>query len=152
MNNWELQRPCTITIHGSTLKRRRCIVPPIWKLWPFADDSPSFSHIALHLFRNHVCFMGDHWPLAVSKAKRGVEVGTSELDEKWCSRVDVALQGHVELVALMISPFSFVLVQGMWKFMYLRLLAAMLHLIWVEWDTCKVGSNSVSTRSSPSLP
>jgi len=73
--------------------------------------------------------MGDHWPLAVSKVKSGTDVGTSELDDKWCSRVDVALQGHVESVALMTSPFSFVLVRGMWKFMYLRLLAAMAHLI-----------------------
>src|SRR5882724_10978552 len=45
------------------------------------------------MFRNHVRFMGDHWPLAILKVKSGAEVGTSELDDKWCSKAEVALQG-----------------------------------------------------------
>src|SRR5882724_912276 len=88
------------------------------KAMTLTDDNPSFSHITLHLFRNHRCFMGDHWPSAISKAQRGVEAGTPKLDDKWCSKVEVALQGHVELVTLITSPFSFILVCSMWKFMY----------------------------------
>jgi len=113
---WELHQPWTMTTHGSTPSSNRWVVPPIQKPWPLTDVNLSFSQMALHLAMNHECFIGAHWPFTVSKVKRGADLGIAMLEDKWCSRVEVALHGQVESMMLMSSPVSFVFVCGIWKF------------------------------------
>lgn len=50
----DFQHPCTIMTNGSMPIRRRCVVPPMWKLWPNIECNPERAHTSLHRSMNQV--------------------------------------------------------------------------------------------------
>jgi len=126
--------------HGSMPRRNRCIILPMWKLWPFAVESPSSHQTLLHLLMNHVCFIGDHNLFAVSNAKSSASGGMSIFKLQWCSKAPMALHLHVESEMLMVSPSSFVMVWGTSKLMNFWPLAVISHLMFVDCETCGTAS------------
>src|SRR5882724_5007156 len=54
----DLHLPWAMTMKGSTSKRSRWVVPPIWKLWPKRVGRFAADQISLHLSMNHCLHMG----------------------------------------------------------------------------------------------
>src|SRR5882724_11970787 len=107
-----------MTTHRLTLSKR-WVVPPIWKLWPLTEVSPSFAQTLLHWSRNQVLFISAQDPSDILNAKMGAVTGMRELDDRWCSKAVMVLQLQVESDMIILAPFSLVFVQGMRKLMHL---------------------------------
>jgi len=66
----DFQRPCTITMKGSTPSDRRWVVPPILKPWPVGHPRFEVDQISLHLVMIQDLWMGAWPPFEFSKLNR----------------------------------------------------------------------------------
>ena len=68
-NAVELHKPWAMTMKGSMPKRRRWVVPPIWKLWLDRVGRLATDQISLHLSTNQCLHISSTPPVSVSNEK-----------------------------------------------------------------------------------
>ena len=111
----DFQQPCTMMTKGSTPINRRCVVPPMQKLWPIIDCFPDRAHTSLHWFMNQDCVMGMCFPNSFSKANNAAVDGMLSLISRWFLTAHSVLQGQLESVHRISCPLGDVFVQGALK-------------------------------------
>jgi len=103
------------------------------------DVRPSLAHISLQQSKNHILFIGAQVLSDVLNVNKGEDVGMLVLEERWCSKAEIAPQLHLKSDMCMVVPFSSVFEHGIVILMNFVLLAVMPLVMFVDHVTCVHG-------------